>query len=50
LVSVHPRNWPVSAISIGEDEEDWAALGGLYGRLAVSRANILIKDIHNGEN
>ncbi|KAF2347665.1 hypothetical protein FHG87_021580, partial [Trinorchestia longiramus] len=46
--AVYPHNWPVSAISVGEEDGEWATLGGLYGRLAVSRANLIIKDVHNG--
>lgn len=38
----------MSAISVGEVGSDWTSLGGLYGRLAVSDANILVKDVHNG--
>ena len=34
---------------MGEVDSDWTSLGGLYGRLAVSEANILIKDANNGE-
>ncbi|XP_018019077.1 uncharacterized protein LOC108675566 [Hyalella azteca] len=46
--AVYPHNWPVSAISVGEEEGEYAALGGLYGRMAVARANLVIKDVHNG--
>ncbi|XP_069979875.1 uncharacterized protein [Penaeus vannamei] len=44
----HSSTWEVSAISVGEAGPDWTSLAGLYGRLAVREANLLIKDIHNG--
>ncbi|XP_064115452.1 uncharacterized protein LOC135221669 isoform X2 [Macrobrachium nipponense] len=44
----HGPTWEVSAISVGEAGSDWTSLAGLYGRLAVREANLLIKDVHNG--
>ncbi|XP_042239049.1 uncharacterized protein LOC121877378 [Homarus americanus] len=44
----HGSTWEVSAISVGDAGADWTSLAGLYGRLAVREANLVIKDTHNG--
>ncbi|KAK8732343.1 hypothetical protein OTU49_007036, partial [Cherax quadricarinatus] len=43
----HGPTWEVSAISVGDAGSDWTSLAGLYGRLAVRDANLVIKDTHN---